>query len=57
MLGMVNIVLPAVLRSMGGSCYIHHALRGTCGGIRVDDARIARKCGDEIVSLKAAQKG
>ena len=57
MLGMVNIVLPAVLRSMGGSCYIHDPLLGTCGGIWVEDAGIARKCGDEIVLVKAAQQG
>ena len=57
MLGMVSIALPEVLRSMGGSCYIHDSLQGTCGGIGVEDARIARKCGDEIVLVEAAKQG
>ena len=57
MLGMVNIALPEVLRSMGGTCYIHNALRGTCGAIGVEHARIARKCGDEIVLVEVARQG
>ena len=52
---MVNIALPKVLTSMGGSCYTHDAMRGRCGGIGVEDARIARKCGDEIVLVEAAK--
>ena len=57
MLGMVNIALPEVLRSIGGSCYIDDALRGICGRIGVEDATIARKSGDGIILVKAAKQG
>ena len=45
------------LRSMEGTCYIHDALRGTCGIIGVKYAGIARNCGDEIVLVEAAKQG
>ena len=57
MLGMVNIALPEVLRSMEGSGFIHDALRGRCGEIEVEDARIAKNPGDEIVLVEAAEQG
>ena len=57
MLGMVNIALAEVLRSIGGSCYINNALRGTCSAIGVEDARIARKCGDQIILVEATKQG
>ena len=57
MLGMVNIAFSEVLRSMGGRGFIHDALRSKCGGIGVEDARIAENCGDEIVLMEAAEQG
>ena len=42
---------------MGGSSYIHDALQLRWAIIGVEDARIARICGNEYASIEAAKQG